>query len=180
MGEAIRLATDVFLQRGNTMQRQNPEHPNICDLSKGVLSTGSGRKILQMQRAITLLLEIHYISRRFWLNSNACAISNIYIHGRYISLLLKKKANVRLRFAQLSRHQRPRINTHLELICNALSAVPSRKMMCYFATIQRMVLLKYVIGDIMGSTALQGHSPHRGKYNRTNINKYIINVCRRW
>ena len=45
MGEAIELATDVFLQRGNTMRNQKAEHPNIRDLLKGVFNTGPGRKI---------------------------------------------------------------------------------------------------------------------------------------
>ena len=40
MVEAIKLATNAFLQRGDTMRWKLAEHPNISDLSKGVFNTG--------------------------------------------------------------------------------------------------------------------------------------------
>ena len=76
MGDSIELATDVFLQRGDAMRKQKPEHPNaVRDLSQGVFNTGSGRKICQIRRAIILRLEIHGISWWFRLISDVCARS---------------------------------------------------------------------------------------------------------
>ena len=45
MGKAIKLATYVFLQRGDMMRKKKEEHPNIRDLLKGVFNTVPGRKI---------------------------------------------------------------------------------------------------------------------------------------
>ena len=44
MGEAVELATDVFIQRGYTMQKKKLENPNKNDLSKDVFNTGPSRK----------------------------------------------------------------------------------------------------------------------------------------
>ena len=156
MGEAIELSMDVFLQRGNAIRRQKAEYPNIRNLSKVVFNTGSGRKFSTDAKGYNLnfvdtlhqsvvLTQLKRLRKKQKLDPWAIHQSVAFP---------KKKADVRLRVAQVSRHPRTRRNVHLKLICDALSAVTSRKMMCSFATIQRMVLLKYVIGDIMEITAL--------------------------
>ena len=137
------------------MRKQNTEHPNIRDLLKVVFNTGPGRKICTDTKGYnpTFGNTLHQseVSTQLKLLRKK---QKLYPWAIHQFVALKKEADVRSRVAQVSRHPRPRRNTHLKLVCDALSAVPSRKRICSFATIQRMVLLKYVIGDIMGSTSL--------------------------